>query len=72
MLRSIINILNKPYPYYIPFSESIKLLVVLSIIIPAFLIIFQPFGLEDWQCEYGTWILAGMTLPIFAALALNF
>jgi len=72
MLRSILNILNKPYPYYIPFSESIKLLVTLSIIIPAFLIIFRPFGLEDWSCEYAAWLLAGMTLPIFAGLVVNF
>ena len=72
MLKNVFNILTKPYPYYIPYSSSIKLLATFSIMIPAFLIIFQPFGLEDWQCEYSTRLIAGMSLPIFVALIINF
>ncbi len=72
MLRNITDLLNKPYPYYIPYSSSIRLLIILSTMIPLILIVLRPFGLENWNCEYGTLLLAGLTLPIFLSLAFNF
>ena len=72
MWRKINNLINKPYPYYIPYSSSIRLLIILSTMIPLFLIIFRPFGLQNWNCEYSTIILAGLTIPIFLSLAFNF
>jgi len=70
-VRKLHNILHRPYPYYIPYS-SIKLLFLFSLIIPVFLMIFEPFGLGDWQCEYRTSILAGIFAPIFIGLVANF
>ncbi len=72
MVRKFLDILNKPYPYYITYSSSIKLLISFSLLIPAFMIIFEPFGIEDWKCKYGTLLLASMSLPIFIGGAINF
>ena len=71
MKRALI-ILNTPYPYYIPFSRSIKLLVFFSIIVPVFLITFEPFGISKSSCEWLNTVLAGLSIPIFATLAINF
>lgn len=70
--QKFIEVLKQPYPYYIPFSRSFKLLVILSSIIPVFLIIFQPFNINLWECEYKTLLLAGLFLPIYLALTFNF
>lgn len=72
MWQAVINLIQKPYPYYIPYSSSIRLLIILSTMVPLILIVLRPFGLENWNCEYSTLLLAGLTLPIFLALAFNF
>jgi len=66
------NILNKPYPFYIHRSSTLKLLLPFSLLIPAFLVIFRPFGLENWTCEYATLLLSGMSVPIFIGGFINF
>lgn len=71
-MNKLFDILKQPYPYYIPFSRSFKLLIFLSMTIPLFLIVFKPFGLNFWEYEYKYWVLAGMALPIFLTLVTNF
>ena len=71
-MKKLIDIFNKPYPFYIPFSRSFKLLIVLGLIIPVFLIVFQPFGLGHWDYPYKQWVLLGMSVPIFLTLVFNF
>ncbi len=67
-----LKVLKKPYPFYIPFSRSIRLLIIFSAIVPVFLIVFQPFGISKSNCEWLTMVLAGMSVPIFITLAINF
>lgn len=71
-MKWLVKILNAPYPYYIPFSRSIKLLIIFSVIIPLFLIVFEPFGLSNWKCEQKNLLLSGLSMPIFITLAFNF
>jgi len=71
-MKKFFDILKQPYPYYIPFSRSFKLLIFLSMIIPLFLMVFKPFGLSFWEYEYKHWVLAGMAFPIFLTLVFNF
>ena len=71
-MKFILNFFNQPYPYYIPFSRSFKLLWIFSLIIPAFLLIFQPFGLGIWSCPQKEILIAGIFIPIFLILAINF
>ena len=71
-MNKLFDILKQPYPYYLPFSRSFKLLIFLSMTIPLFLIVFKPFGLNFWVYEYKYWVLVGMGLPIFLTLVTNF
>ncbi len=71
-MKWIRKILKEPYPYYIPFNRSIKLLVFFSAVIPAFLIVFKPFGIQNSSCEWLTIVLVGLSVPIFLTLAINF
>jgi LytTr DNA-binding domain-containing protein len=68
----VIKFLQKPYPYYIPFSRSFKLLLWFSIGFPIFYLIVQPFGVNNWQCDYKTIMLLGMAIPLFIGLTINF
>ncbi|MCR9251006.1 MAG: LytTR family transcriptional regulator DNA-binding domain-containing protein [bacterium] len=36
------------------------------------MIVFEPFGISRMDCAWGTWILAGLSIPIFLTLAFNF
>ena len=68
----ILNILKKPYPFYIPFLRSFKLLIAFSLVVPVFLILFKPLGLGNSTCQQINWALAGIAVPIFLTLAINF
>lgn len=72
IFTKIKSLLSQPYPYYIPFSRSFKLLIILSAIIPLFLIIFRPFNLNLWDCEHKLWMILGLFVPIYMVLAFNF
>ena len=71
-MAKLLTILNRPYPYYIPFNRSYKLLLASSIIVPLFLIIFEPFEIARWQCDLKMPLLAGLAVPILLSGALNF
>ena len=66
------GILRKPYPYYIPFRSSFKLILGFTILFPLALVVFKPFNIGNWDCAQKTYILMGMSLPIFLSLTLNF
>ncbi len=72
MIRHIADFFLKPYPFYIPFSRSFGLLIILSLIIPLFLIIFQPFKINSWECDSKVLVLGGLFIPIYLTLAFNF
>lgn len=71
-MKWITKILTTPYPYYIPFTRSIGLLVFFSLIVPLFLILFEPFGIGRSNCPQLTLVLAGISIPIFLTLSINF
>ena len=68
----MLGILAKPYPYYIPFNTSFKLILLFSIGLPLFYLLVQPFGIYNWQCPYKTWIILGMFFPMAIVLSINF
>ena len=72
MFKKAINLINQPYPYYIPFSRSGKLLIILSLLVPGFLLLFKPFNIGQWVCPYKTALLAGLAIPVYLTLAFNF
>ena len=68
----MLGILAKPYPYYIPFKTSFKLILYFSIGFPLFYLLAQPFGINNWQCSYKSWIILGMFFPLLTTLSINF
>jgi len=72
VIYAVKDLIQRPYPYYIPFSRSFKLILWFSIGFPVFYLIVQPFGVVNWQCEYKNLMILGMALPVFSGLSLNF
>ena len=48
------------------------MIIGFSLILPTYLLIFQPWNIDRWQCPYKTAVLIGMSVPIFVSLATNF
>lgn len=55
----MIKFLSQPYPLTLGFKKMLKTNIFIGIFIGLFLIIFQPFGNENWQPEFKTLKLAG-------------
>jgi len=71
-MNKVLSIFLKPYPFYIPLNRSIKMIIGFSIILPLYLLVFQPWNIDRWQCPYKTVLLIGMSVVIFVSLAANF
>lgn len=71
-MEKFTSILKRPYPYYIPFNRSFKMILAGSILLPLFFILIKPFNLGLWNCPYKNLLIMGMFLPIFTALSINF
>ncbi len=59
---------NQPYP--LPKSKW-KLIIFISLFVAIFMLVFQPFGLSDYQHDYKTILIAGYGLVCFIVLIFN-
>lgn len=72
MISKFLHLLKQPYPLNIEFSKSFWGILVTSIFIPLFLIVFQPFGLHENTSSGKTWILLSYGPLTFTFLCFNF
>jgi hypothetical protein len=60
--------LNQPYPQIV---SKWKVIILISLFIALFMLIFQPFGLSAFQGSYKALIIAGYGCVTFVILAFN-
>jgi len=48
------------------------MIIGFSVVLPLYLLVFQPWNIDRWQCPNKTVVLIGMSIPIFVSLATNF
>lgn len=68
LLKNILKYLHQPYPVS---SNRWKILIMISIFVGVFILVFQPFGLQRFQAENKTLLLLGYGLVTFAILFIN-
>ena len=67
-MRTIKKYLSQPYPL----KETVwDIIFSISLFIGLFMVIFQPFGLDDFQVDHKTLMLAGYGLVTFIILILD-
>jgi hypothetical protein len=59
------SILNKSYPCIGPLWPNIRFHIFIGIFVALFLMVFQPFGTEDWLTDYKILKLAGYGILSF-------
>lgn len=66
------NLLKQPYPTEEPVSRMIIKSVVVGIFIALFLILFQPFGLDDWQTPFRALKIVGFGAVTSLVMLVNY
>lgn len=64
----MLHYLNKPYPLY---ERKWVLIIAISLFVSIFLVVFQPFGLQNLRSEYKLLLLAGYGAVTFLVLILD-
>lgn len=64
-METIIRFLKQPYPFEVASQRIIKQNALIGCFVALFLIVFQPFGTEDWHDEYKVIKLLGYGLIAF-------
>ncbi len=72
MISKIKTLLKQPYPLNIEFSKSFLAIIVTSIFIPLFLIVFQPFGLGEIKSDSKIWYFLSYGPLTFTFLSFTF
>jgi hypothetical protein len=72
MISKIFNVLKQPYPSFLEFSKSFPAILIASIFIPLFLLVFQPFGLGNYHSPGRTWYVLSYGPFTFTFLCFNF
>lgn len=65
---NVINYLNQPFPKA---ESKWKIIISISVFVPLFLIIFQPFGINLFQSDFKLLILSGYGLVTFCSLFID-
>ena len=71
MIRKLISSLQKPYPLNIDFKRVLPFILAFGFFISIFLIIFQPFGLNNYHSPDKTLQLIGMGFIVTILLSVN-
>ena len=71
MIRKLISSLQKPYPLNIDFKRVLPFILAFGLFISIFLIIFQPFGLNNYHSPDKTLQLIGMGFIVAILLSVN-
>lgn len=71
MIRKLISSLQKPYPLNIDFNRVLPFILAFGFFISIFLIIFQPFGLNNYHSPDKTLQLIGMGFIVTILLSVN-
>ncbi len=61
----MLGFLKKPYPAHQPNSQNIYIALVAGIFVGLFLLLFQPFGLDDLKSPYKPFLILGYGLNCF-------
>src|SRR4051812_39551180 len=69
----IVDFLNKPYPYFKNIGRNILSYFLIGSFVSAFLIVFEPFQINEWLTPHKTLKLLGFGLVSFIVpTVLNF
>ena len=72
-MAGVLNLLNQPYPAIdSSWQTQTRHSVVIGAFVGVFLLVFQPFGLDDWQTNDKTLKILGFGLVSFGLTLLNF
>ena len=71
MIRKLITSLQKPYPLNIDFKGVLPFILAVGFFVSIFLIIFQPFGLNNYHSPYKTLQLIGMGFIVAIVLSVS-
>ena len=66
------NLLRQPYPSHESVSRQLRMAAVIGLFIGLFLLVFQPFGLGNWDTTRKTVKVLGFGLVTFVITAGNF
>jgi hypothetical protein len=68
----MLKFLKQPYPFDIFWKSNLKKNALIGLFVASFLIVFQPFGTNNWHDEYKTIKLAGYGIIAFLVPCLIF
>ncbi len=71
MLNKVLNVFTSPIPFYKELSRNLWYILIFSIFIPVFMIVFQPFGLANVELPNESLALSGFGLIAFFVLIGN-
>lgn len=66
------RLLNQPYPFSESTEQRLRKAALMGLFVGLFLLVFQPFGLEDWQTPYKWVKILGFGGITFAVTGLHF
>lgn len=66
------NLLSQPYPSHESPGRQLRTAAVIGLFIGLFLLVFQPFGLANWETPNKTLKILGFGLIAFIVTAVNF
>jgi hypothetical protein len=67
----ILSVFNKPYPLRNEVFLKLKIAIIISFFVAAFLLVLQPFGLYNYMSLYKTIIILGYGFVCFFILLIN-
>jgi len=71
MISKLITALKKPYPLNLDFKRVLPFILAVGFFLSIFLIIFQPFGLNNYHSPYKTLQLIGMGFMVASVLSVS-
>ena len=66
------NLLKQPYPTEEPVLRSVIKSITVGVFVALFLILFQPFGLDDWQTSAKMLKIAGFGIVTTLVMLINY
>ncbi len=72
MFKKQRSLFTQPYPLFTEPRKVIPGALVVSLFVAVFIMIFQPFGIDQVQITHKVWYIWGFALVILAGLLLNY
>ena len=67
----MLNFLNKKYPFNDNLKHNAKIILLISLIVLAFLLVFQPIDISSFSRKEIIYLIAGIVISTFLVLSIN-